>query len=146
MIYSCLVLDQQLFLVFQNIPIPTLKDMAKAMEKNTHVKKFSLAATRSNDPIAVVRKSALRACNVFVDTKQLCIYIFTSCPPPSYSSCLQAFSDMLRENKTLRSLNLESNFITGAGMQALVDALRDNDTLTEIKIDNQVPYDSSSPE
>lgn len=38
----------------QNIPIPTLKDLAKAMEKNTHVKKFSLAATRSNDPVAVV--------------------------------------------------------------------------------------------
>ncbi|XP_019935732.1 tropomodulin-2 [Paralichthys olivaceus] len=85
----------------KNIPIPTLKDFAKAMEKNTHVKKFSLAATRSNDPIAV------------------------------------AFSDMLRENKTLRALNLESNFITGTGVQALVDALRDNDTLTEIKIDNQ---------
>ncbi|XP_029948713.1 tropomodulin-2 [Salarias fasciatus] len=85
----------------KNIPIPTLKDFAKAMEKNTHVQKFSLAATRSNDPIAV------------------------------------AFSDMLRENKALRSLNLESNFITGAGVQALVDALRDNDTLTEIKIDNQ---------
>ncbi|KAM6943277.1 tropomodulin-2 isoform 1-T1 [Xenentodon cancila] len=85
----------------KNIPIPTLKDFAKAMEKNTHVTKFSLAATRSNDPIAV------------------------------------AFSDMLRENKTLRSLNLESNFITGAGVQALVEALRDNDTLTEIKIDNQ---------
>ncbi|KAM6949739.1 tropomodulin-2 isoform 1-T1 [Lycodopsis pacificus] len=85
----------------KNVPIPTLKDFAKAMEKNTHVKKFSLAATRSNDPIAVV------------------------------------FSEMLRENKTLQSLNLESNFITGTGVQALVDALRDNDTLTEIKIDNQ---------
>ncbi|XP_077941040.1 tropomodulin-2 isoform X1 [Gasterosteus aculeatus] len=85
----------------KNIPIPTLKDFAKALEKNTHVKKFSLAATRSNDPIAVV------------------------------------FGDMLRENKTLQSLNLETNFITGAGVQALVDALRDNDTLTEIKIDNQ---------
>lgn len=53
-------------------------------------------------------------------------------------SSSQAFSDMLRANKTLQSLNLESNFITGAGVQALVDALRDNDTLTEIKIDNQV--------
>lgn len=85
----------------KNIPIPTLKDFAKAMEKNVHVKKFSMAATRSNDPVAV------------------------------------AFSDMLRDNKTLKSLNLESNFITGAGVQALVDALRDNETLTEIKIDNQ---------
>lgn len=45
---------------------------------------------------------------------------------------------MLRANKTLQSLNLESNFITSSGVQALVDALRDNDTLTEIKIDNQV--------
>uniref|UniRef100_A0A8C1VC52 Tropomodulin 2 n=1 Tax=Cyprinus carpio TaxID=7962 RepID=A0A8C1VC52_CYPCA len=85
----------------KNIPIPTLKDFAKAMERNTHVKKFSLAATRSNDPVAV------------------------------------AFSDMLRENKALKSLNLESNFITGTGVHALVEALRDNDTLTEIKIDNQ---------
>lgn len=47
---------------------------------------------------------------------------------------------MLRANKTLQSLNLESNFITGSGVQALVDALRDNDTLTEIKIDNQVAF------
>ncbi|XP_061830664.1 tropomodulin-2 [Nerophis lumbriciformis] len=85
----------------KNIPIPTLKDLAKAMEKNTHVSKFSMAATRSNDPVAV------------------------------------ALADMLRENKTLRSLNLESNFITGAGIQTLIHALRDNDTLTEIKIDNQ---------
>lgn len=45
-------LDQCLF--FQNIPIPTLKDIAKAMENNTHVKKFSMAATRSNDPVAAV--------------------------------------------------------------------------------------------
>ncbi|XP_023669868.1 tropomodulin-2 isoform X1 [Paramormyrops kingsleyae] len=85
----------------KNVPIPTLKDFAKAMEKNTHVKKFSLAATRSNDPVAV------------------------------------AFADMLRENRSLKSLNLESNFITSTGIQALVDTLQDNDTLTEIKIDNQ---------
>ncbi|KAJ3593415.1 hypothetical protein NHX12_005750 [Muraenolepis orangiensis] len=68
----------------KNVPIPTLKEFAKAMECNT-----------------------------------------------------QAFGEMLRENKSLRSLNLETNFITAVGVQALVDALRDNDTLTEIKIDNQ---------
>jgi len=45
---------------------------------------------------------------------------------------------MLKVNKTLKSLNVESNFITGAGILALVEALRENDTLTEIKIDNQV--------
>ena len=45
---------------------------------------------------------------------------------------------MLKVNKTLKSLNVESNFITGTGILALVEALRENDTLTEIKIDNQV--------
>lgn len=51
---------------------------------------------------------------------------------------LQAFADMLKMNKTLTSLNIESNFITGAGILALVDALKGNETLAEIKIDNQV--------
>uniref|UniRef100_A0A8D0EBS8 Tropomodulin 3 n=1 Tax=Salvator merianae TaxID=96440 RepID=A0A8D0EBS8_SALMN len=85
----------------KNIPIPTLKEFAKALETNTHVKTFSLAATRSNDPVAVT------------------------------------FADMLRVNKTLKSLNVESNFITGMGVLALIDALKENETLTEIKIDNQ---------
>uniref|UniRef100_A0A8B9P5F8 Tropomodulin 2 n=1 Tax=Apteryx owenii TaxID=8824 RepID=A0A8B9P5F8_APTOW len=38
----------------KNIPIPTLKEFAKALESNIHVKTFSLAATRSNDPVAIV--------------------------------------------------------------------------------------------
>uniref|UniRef100_A0A8B9P6D8 Tropomodulin 2 n=1 Tax=Apteryx owenii TaxID=8824 RepID=A0A8B9P6D8_APTOW len=85
----------------KNIPIPTLKEFAKALESNIHVKTFSLAATRSNDPVAI------------------------------------AFADMLKVNKTLKSLNVESNFITGTGILALIDALKENESLTEIKIDNQ---------
>uniref|UniRef100_A0A8C5VXT1 Tropomodulin 2 n=1 Tax=Microcebus murinus TaxID=30608 RepID=A0A8C5VXT1_MICMU len=50
---------------------------------------------------------------------------------------IKAFADMLKVNKTLKSLNIESNFITGTGILALVEALKENDTLTEIKIDNQ---------
>uniref|UniRef100_A0A8D1MII9 Tropomodulin 2 n=1 Tax=Sus scrofa TaxID=9823 RepID=A0A8D1MII9_PIG len=50
---------------------------------------------------------------------------------------IKAFADMLKVNKTLKSLNIESNFITGGGILALVEALKENDTLTEIKIDNQ---------
>ncbi|XP_062947247.1 tropomodulin-3 isoform X3 [Cynocephalus volans] len=50
---------------------------------------------------------------------------------------IKAFADMLKVNKTLKSLNMESNFITGAGILALIDALRDNETLAELKIDNQ---------
>ncbi|KAI5933718.1 Tropomodulin-3 [Manis javanica] len=44
----------------KNIPIPTLKDFAKALETNTHVKYFSLAATWSNDPVALAFADMLR--------------------------------------------------------------------------------------
>uniref|UniRef100_A0A8D1ERJ8 Tropomodulin 2 n=1 Tax=Sus scrofa TaxID=9823 RepID=A0A8D1ERJ8_PIG len=44
----------------KNIPIPTLKEFAKALETNTHVKKFSLAATRSNDPVAIAFADMLK--------------------------------------------------------------------------------------
>ncbi|XP_062357268.1 tropomodulin-2 isoform X3 [Cinclus cinclus] len=50
---------------------------------------------------------------------------------------IKAFADMLKVNKTLKSLNVESNFITGTGILALIEALRKNESLTEIKIDNQ---------
>nr|XP_009938534.1 PREDICTED: tropomodulin-2 isoform X2 [Opisthocomus hoazin] len=50
---------------------------------------------------------------------------------------IKAFADMLKVNKTLKSLNVESNFITGMGILALIDALKENESLTEIKIDNQ---------
>lgn len=45
---------------------------------------------------------------------------------------------MLKTNKHLVSLNIESNFITNEGMMAIVKALASNTTLAEIKIDNQV--------
>ncbi|XP_053933745.1 tropomodulin-2 [Cuculus canorus] len=44
----------------KNIPIPTLKEFAKALESNTHVKTFSLAATRSNDPVAIAFAEMLK--------------------------------------------------------------------------------------
>uniref|UniRef100_A0AAZ3RAJ0 Tropomodulin 4 (muscle) n=1 Tax=Oncorhynchus tshawytscha TaxID=74940 RepID=A0AAZ3RAJ0_ONCTS len=85
----------------KDIPIPTLKEIFEAMKGNTHVEYLSIAATRSNDPVAY------------------------------------AVAEMLQENTTLQSLNIESNFITCEGMNAIVKAMANNTTLTEIKIDNQ---------
>ncbi|XP_067839424.1 tropomodulin-1 isoform X3 [Heptranchias perlo] len=48
-----------------------------------------------------------------------------------------SFAEMLKVNKTLKSLNVESNFITGNGILALVKALQYNNSLVELKIDNQ---------
>lgn len=39
---------------FQDIPIPTLKEIFEAMKGNSHVVVLSIAATRSNDPVAYV--------------------------------------------------------------------------------------------
>uniref|UniRef100_A0A6Q2XME7 Tropomodulin 4 (muscle) n=1 Tax=Esox lucius TaxID=8010 RepID=A0A6Q2XME7_ESOLU len=36
----------------KDIPIPTLKEIFEAMKTNTHVESLSIAATRSNDPVA----------------------------------------------------------------------------------------------
>ncbi|XP_051785878.1 tropomodulin-1 isoform X2 [Erpetoichthys calabaricus] len=85
----------------KNIPVPTLKAYAEALKSNSHVQKFSIVGTRSNDPVAF------------------------------------ALADMLKVNKTLKSLNVESNFITGAGILAIVEALQFNMSLLELKIDNQ---------
>lgn len=45
---------------------------------------------------------------------------------------------MLKVNTMLKSLNVESNFITGTGILALIESLQNNTTLLELKIDNQV--------
>nr|XP_047910583.1 tropomodulin-4 isoform X2 [Anser cygnoides] len=50
----------------------------------------------------------------------------------------QAVAEMLTENKTLQSLNIESNFITSAGMMSIIKAVYQNNTLSELKVDNQV--------
>lgn len=47
---------------------------------------------------------------------------------------------MLKENKALKTLNVESNFISGAGILRLVEALPHNSSLVELKIDNQVRW------
>ncbi|KAM6434478.1 tropomodulin-4 isoform 1-T2 [Liasis olivaceus] len=85
----------------KDIPIQTLKEICEAMKTNTQVKKLSLVATRSNDPVA------------------------------------HAVAEMLKENQTLRSLNIESNFITSVGMMEVIKAMKGNTTLSELKVDNQ---------
>lgn len=85
----------------KDIPIPTLKEIFEAMKENSCVESLSIAATRSNDPVA------------------------------------HACAEMLQENTSLQSLNIESNFITSDGMMAIIKAMGSNATLVELKIDNQ---------
>ncbi|KAE8632188.1 hypothetical protein XENTR_v10001468 [Xenopus tropicalis] len=48
-----------------------------------------------------------------------------------------ALADMLKVNSTLKSLNVESNFISGSGILSIIESLQYNTSLVELKIDNQ---------
>uniref|UniRef100_A0A671FI18 Leiomodin-3 n=1 Tax=Rhinolophus ferrumequinum TaxID=59479 RepID=A0A671FI18_RHIFE len=48
-----------------------------------------------------------------------------------------ALAIMLRENRSITTLNIESNFITGKGIVAIMRCLQFNETLTELRFHNQ---------
>ncbi|KAM4650633.1 leiomodin-3 [Discoglossus pictus] len=48
-----------------------------------------------------------------------------------------AIASMLRENRSIITLNIESNFITGKGILAIIRCLQFNETLTELRFHNQ---------
>lgn len=60
--------------------------------------------------------------------------------------CPQAVAEMLEQNRSLQSLNLESNFITSAGMMKVLGAIEKCPTLTELKVDNQVTMTGTGTE
>lgn len=48
-----------------------------------------------------------------------------------------AIANMLRNNKTITSINLDSNHLTGKGILSLIQSLLRNSTLTELRFHNQ---------
>nr|XP_020765143.1 leiomodin-2 [Odocoileus virginianus texanus] len=52
-------------------------------------------------------------------------------------SAATAIADMLRVNRHITSVNIESNFITGKGILAIMRALQHNSVLTELRFHNQ---------
>ncbi|XP_053283058.1 leiomodin-2a isoform X2 [Pleuronectes platessa] len=48
-----------------------------------------------------------------------------------------AISKMLRENCSIKNLNIESNFVSGQGILSLLAALQNNRTLVELRFHNQ---------
>lgn len=46
-------------------------------------------------------------------------------------------ANMVRENRSINTLNIESNFVTGKGVVAIIRCLQFNETLTELRFHNQ---------
>lgn len=51
---------------------------------------------------------------------------------------LQKLAEALSENKTLKVLNVESNFISGEAIVEIMKAINKNQTLQELRVANQV--------
>lgn len=51
---------------------------------------------------------------------------------------LQTIAESLEKNTTLKSLNLESNYVSGQGIIAILEAINVSQTLTELRVANQV--------
>ncbi|CAH6875954.1 Tmod2 [Phodopus roborovskii] len=84
----------------KNIPIPTLKEFAKTLETNTHVKKFSLAATRSNDPVALAFADMLKV-NKTLKSLNIESNFITG-------TGILALVEALRENDTLTEIKIDN--------------------------------------
>ncbi|KAL8197211.1 UNVERIFIED_CONTAM: Tropomodulin-2 [Gekko kuhli] len=84
----------------KNIPIPTLKEFAKALETNTYVKKFSLAATRSNDPVAIAFADTLKV-NETLKSLNIESNFITGIG-------ILALVDALKANKTLTEIKIDN--------------------------------------
>ncbi|KAM9312628.1 tropomodulin-2-like isoform 2-T2 [Gastrophryne carolinensis] len=82
----------------KNIPIPTLREFAKALESNTHVKSFSLAATRSNDPVAIAFADMLKV-NKTLRSLNLETNFITG-------AGILALVEALKQNKTLTEIKI----------------------------------------
>ncbi|XP_015280968.1 PREDICTED: tropomodulin-2-like [Gekko japonicus] len=84
----------------KNIPIPTLKEFAKALETNTYVKKFSLAATRSNDPVAIAFADTLKVNKTLKSLNTESNFIT--------GIGILALVDALKVNKTLAEIKIDN--------------------------------------
>ncbi|XP_039247957.1 tropomodulin-1-like [Styela clava] len=48
-----------------------------------------------------------------------------------------AIGDMLKINRVLKILNVESNFMSGDGLQSILKCLTENDCIEQLRVDNQ---------
>uniref|UniRef100_A0A8C5NDP1 Leiomodin-3 n=1 Tax=Gouania willdenowi TaxID=441366 RepID=A0A8C5NDP1_GOUWI len=65
------------------------------------------------------------------------VKVFTLANTRADDHMAMAIAKMLRENSSIISLNIESNYVSGKGVMAMVQALPGNNTLTELRFHNQ---------
>ncbi|XP_068109679.1 tropomodulin-4 isoform X2 [Hyperolius riggenbachi] len=84
----------------KDIPVPTLKEICEAMKSNTQVKKLSLVATRSNDPVAYAVAEMLKE-NKTLDSLNIESNFISS-------AGMLAVIQAMKQNSTLTELKVDN--------------------------------------
>eukprot|EP00069_Balaena_mysticetus_P010536 bmy_20756T0 len=119
-------------------PVPDEEPNATDLEE-------TLERIKSNDPkleevnLNNIRNIPIPTLKVYAEALKENSYVkkFSIVGTRSNDPVAFALAEMLKVNKVLKTLNVESNFISGAGILRLVEALPYNTSLVELKIDNQ---------
>ncbi|XP_029009806.1 leiomodin-2a [Betta splendens] len=88
-----------------------------------------------NNMEAVSQETLLRFAEALCSNSH--VHVFSLSNTHADDRVAAAVSKMLRENRSVRNLNIESNYVSGQGLLTLLAALQHNRTLVELRFHNQ---------
>lgn len=105
----------------------------------------TLQRVKDNDPTVTeinlnnIKNIPIRTLQDYCEALKVNTYVtsFSLVNTRSNDSVARAVGDMLQINRVLQVLNVESNFMSGDGIQSILQCLETNDVITHIKVDNQ---------
>lgn len=95
----------------------------------------SLSELNVNNSEVIKTKTLIEFAQALHDNTHVKILALANCRADDHVA--YAVASMLRSNKTITSINLDSNHLTGKGILSLIQALLRNSTLTELRFQNQ---------
>lgn len=95
----------------------------------------SLAELNVNNSEVIKSKTLIEFAEALHNNSHIKTFALANCRADDHVA--YAIAGMLRSNKTITSINLDSNHLTGKGILSLIQALQHNSTLTELRFQNQ---------
>lgn len=95
----------------------------------------SLAELNVNNSEVIKTKTLMEFAEALHNNTHVKTFALANCRADDHVA--YAIAGMLRSNKTITSVNLDSNHLTGKGILSLIQSLLHNSTLTELRFQNQ---------
>ncbi|XP_041946420.1 leiomodin-1 isoform X2 [Alosa sapidissima] len=128
----------------KKVPKPKSKEEEEE-EESASMFDEDLQKVRSNDPNmtelnvnnseVIKAKTLIQFAEALRDNTHIKTFALANCRADDHVA--YAIAGTLRVNKTLTSINLDSNLLTSKGIMSLIQALQHNATLTELRFHNQ---------